>query len=49
MTETETTSKLAQFISKYWLWLVAFFGIVGIIAFAWYLYKRTKTTEKAKQ
>jgi len=49
MSETEATSKLAQLISKYWMWLVMFFGIVGIVIVAWYLYKGTKTTEKSKQ
>jgi len=49
MSETGATSKLSNFISKYWMWLVMFFGIVGIIIVAWYLYKHTKTTEKAKQ
>jgi len=47
MSEAQAPSKLAQFISKYWIWLVMFFGIVGIILVAWYLYKGTKKTEKA--
>ena len=47
MTETEATSKLAQFISKYWMWLVMFFGIIGVIALLWYFSKQaSKTKEK---
>jgi len=47
MSEKETTSKISNLISKYWIWLVAFFGIIGVIALLWYLSKQGKT--KAKQ
>jgi type II secretory pathway component PulF len=47
MSETGATSKLSNFISKYWIWLVMFFGIIGVIALLWYLHKQTsKTKEK---
>ena len=42
MTETETTSKISNFISKYWIWLVMFLGVVGFIALLWYLSKQGK-------
>jgi uncharacterized protein involved in exopolysaccharide biosynthesis len=47
MSKTETPSRLYNLVSKYWIWLVAFFGIVGIIALMWYLSKGTKKTTKA--
>jgi hypothetical protein len=47
MTETQTTSRLYNFVSKYWIWLVAFFGIVGMIALIWALSKGTKKATKA--
>jgi len=49
MTETEATSKLSNFIEQYWIWIIMFFGIVGIIIVAWYLSKQSKTLGGAKK
>jgi len=50
MSETKTTSKLSNFIGKYWIWLIMVFGIVGIIIVAWSFSKHVKkATEKGKQ
>jgi len=48
MTENpkEPIAKASNFISKYWIWLVMFFGIIGIIALLWYLSKGKKETAK---
>lgn len=48
MSETpkEPLSKASNFISKYWIWLIIFFGIFGVIALMWYLSKQGKKDEK---
>jgi hypothetical protein len=46
MSERAITEKASGFIEKYWMWILAIFGVLGLIAILWYFYKPKKETKK---